>query len=463
MGFDVGDRVGNYKIVAAVGSGGMGEVFQVEHAVTHRIEAMKILAAEAAGTPEQSQRFLREIQLHARLNHPHIAAVHNAFWESGHLVMVMELIQGNSLRTLLDKGKPRLWTSVDYACQALAALDYAHGLGVVHRDISPANMIITDDGTLKLTDFGLAKSTRDLRITETGTLLGSLYYISPEQVHGHDNVDARSDIYSLGAVLYEMVTGVRPFDADSPFTLMLAHVEQAPPPPTAVSSGLPLVLEEILLKALDKDPAKRFQSAELFRWALENVKDVCDERRCRRTGLDQAYAGNRLAAFEIARSFPAETGEHAAPGIGVPAAAKEGLWRAWWRSPWTRAAAASALVFAIPYVWKGRLSTGSDISPVPVTETRTATIPPPPDFDGLPFTWPRDLIRVPKITYMPKKYLRRWRASSDNSGAENPKAGSEQAGANRTPFLRAMGRTAQPNHHSEPVHPTATVTVTEEP
>ena len=271
MSFGIGDTIGTYRIVAAIGSGGMGEVFRVEHVVTKRVEAMKILAAATSSSPEQDQRFLREIQLQASLSHPNIAAVHNAFWEDGHLVMIMELIQGASLRTLLEGGRIPLTTAIDYACQALAALDYAHAHGVVHRDISPANMIIMEDGTLKLTDFGLAKSLKDIRLTQTGALVGSLYYTSPEQVRGESNVDARSDIYSVGAVLYEMATGVKLFSSDNPFTLMLAHVEHSPRRPSEVDPALPRVVDEILLKALEKDPEKAYG---LFKHALELQPDA---------------------------------------------------------------------------------------------------------------------------------------------------------------------------------------------
>jgi len=273
MKFKIGDTVGAYKIVASLGSGGMGEVFQAEHTVTQRVEAMKILAADPASGPERDQRFLREIQLQARLNHPNIAVVHNAFWQDSHLIMIMELIEGNSLRSMLELGKLPLAVALDYAGQALRALDYAHAHGVVHRDISPSNMIVTEAGTLKLTDFGLAKSQTDVRLTQTGTIVGSLYYTSPEQVQGQTVVDLRADIYSLGALLFEMVTGAKVFDCDKPFSLMQAHVSQAPPIASEVCPGLPCELDEILLKALEKDRDKRFQSAELFRCALDGVRD----------------------------------------------------------------------------------------------------------------------------------------------------------------------------------------------
>lgn len=273
MKFKIGDTIGSYKIVASLGSGGMGEVFQAEHNVTQRIEAMKILATDPASGPERDQRFLREIQLQARLSHPNIAIVHNAFWQDGHLIMIMELIEGHSLRSMLEQGKLPFPAALDYACQALRALDYAHAHGVVHRDISPSNMIVTEGGILKLTDFGLAKSQSDVRLTQTGTIVGSLYYTSPEQVQGQTAVDLRADIYSLGALLFEMLTGKKVFDCDKPFSLMQAHVNQAPARPSDVCPELPRELDEILLKALEKDRDRRFQSAELFRCALESVKE----------------------------------------------------------------------------------------------------------------------------------------------------------------------------------------------
>jgi serine/threonine protein kinase len=253
------------------GGGGMGKVFAVEHTVTKRLEAMKVLLGGRSGTEEQAQRFLREIQVQARLNHPNIVSVHNAFWVDDDLVMILELVKGDSLQSLLERERIPLVASINYAFQALEALSYAHAHGVVHRDVSPANIIVTPDGTVKLTDFGLARGPGDLRLTQTGIAVGSLYYMSPEQVKGTGTPEARSDIYSLGAVLYEVVTGRKPFESDNAFSLMLAHVEQLPQPPIEVNPGIPPALNEVILTALAKDPEDRFQSADLFRSALEKV------------------------------------------------------------------------------------------------------------------------------------------------------------------------------------------------
>src|SRR5712664_1060155 len=184
MSFSIGETVDAYRILQELGRGGMGRVFKVEHTITRRLEAMKVLEGGRPGEPEQAARSLREIQLQASLDHPNIAAVHNAFWVDENLVLVMELIDGRSLRSALEAQRIPLVTVLNYACQALSALSYAHAHGVIHRDISPANMMISPSGVLKVTDFGLAKGPADVRVSHSGAPLGSLHYMSPEQVRG---------------------------------------------------------------------------------------------------------------------------------------------------------------------------------------------------------------------------------------------------------------------------------------
>jgi serine/threonine-protein kinase len=161
--------------------------------------------------------------------------------------------------------------AVDYIRQVLAALDYAHARGVIHRDIKPANMMLTADGVVKLMDFGIAKSATDRRLTMTGTTMGSLYYMSPEQIRGDVALDARADLYSVGVSLYEMVTGKHPFDGDSQFAIMSAHLQQDPVPPIQIDPRLPAALNEIILMSVLKDPGARFQTAGAFRNALGSV------------------------------------------------------------------------------------------------------------------------------------------------------------------------------------------------
>jgi len=432
MSFGIGDTVGTYKIVAAIGAGGMGEVFRVEHVVTNRVEAMKILAA-ASSSPEQDQRFLREIQLQASLSHPNIAAVHNAFWDNGHLVMIMELIQGASLRTLLEGGRIPLTTAIDYACQALAALDYAHAHGVVHRDISPANMIITEDGILKLTDFGLAKSLKDIRLTQTGALVGSLYYTSPEQVRGESNLDARSDIYSVGAVLYEMATGTKLFNSANPFTLMLAHVEQSPRRPSEVDPALPEAVNEALLKALEKDPEKRFQSAQVFRCALESINDV-GRLYTGHTALAASHAGTGAPVPTTDQPTMSRTQE---PAISLPANLIPLAIR---RSPLAKAAAVLVCALLLSYAW---------VNAFPGLNTEASL----PDFAALPVTWPANLILIPQLTLagthtQVRRPAMRRRGNgimvTDENGVRR-----EIRSEPKNPFVRAVDHVVHPFRHNQ--------------
>src|SRR5260370_9051400 len=174
MSFSIGETVGAYRILQELGRGGMGRVFKVEHTITRRLEAMKVAEGGRPDAPEQAARSLREIRLQASLGHANIAAVHNAFWEGENLVLVMELIDGHSLRSVLETQRLPLVTALNYACQALSALSDAHAHGVIHRDISPANMMISPSGVLKATDFGLAKGPPDVGASPTGPPLALL-------------------------------------------------------------------------------------------------------------------------------------------------------------------------------------------------------------------------------------------------------------------------------------------------
>ncbi len=270
MAFQIGDRVGDYEIIGVLGSGGMGQVYKVRNVISERVEAMKVLLPNLEHDPALADRFLREIKVLATLDHPNIAALHTAFRSGNQLVMVMEFIEGVSLDERLREGPIPIAEAIRYFCQALDALDYAHSRGVIHRDIKPANIMVTRDGLVKLMDFGIAKAAGDRQLTRTGTTMGSLYYMSPEQVTG-GSLDARSDIYSIGVALYEVLTGTRPFKGDSEFGIMAAHIEGQVVPPIEVNPLLSPLLNEIIMTAIAKDPAKRFQSAKAFRTALEHA------------------------------------------------------------------------------------------------------------------------------------------------------------------------------------------------
>jgi len=266
-------RIGDYEILAELGAGGMGRVYKVRNTISDRVEAMKILLPDLAGREELAARFLREIKLLASLNHPNIAQLRTAFTNNNQLVMIMEYVEGVSMATHLSGAPISVADAVNYIGQVLTALGYAHEQNVVHRDIKPGNMMLTPQGVVKVMDFGIARSDTDQTLTLAGTSLGTVNYMSPEQVKGLPT-DPRSDLYSVGVCLYEMVTGKKPFNAGSDYSIMTAHVNEAPRPPVDLQPDLPPALNQIILIAIAKDPARRFQTATAFRNALKNVSGV---------------------------------------------------------------------------------------------------------------------------------------------------------------------------------------------
>jgi len=271
MDYEIGSRAGDYKVLDVLGAGGMGKVYKVQNVISDRIEAMKVLLPNLEGDSELADRFVREIKVQARLDHPNIAALHTALRLDNQLVMLMEFVEGVTLEHVLKSGPIPIGKAVDYVSQVLSALAYAHAHGVVHRDIKPANMILTPNGVIKLMDFGIAKLTADHKLTQTGATVGSLYYMSPEQIKGATDLDARSDLYSLGVALYEIVSGARPFQGDSEYSIMSAHLEKTPIPLLQIDPSLPDALNAVVLMSIEKDPAKRFQTADAFRTALMSV------------------------------------------------------------------------------------------------------------------------------------------------------------------------------------------------
>ena len=270
----IGDVVGDYRVIDIAGSGGMGAVYKIEHVITKRIEAMKLLPPGSSSDPEQVQRFEREIQVQARLHHPNIVALYNAVRGGSMIGLVMEYVEGESLLRRLEGGALPVETAVNFAGQVLRALACAHEAGVIHRDVAPSNIIITPEGVVKLMDFGLARGATDLRLSTSGVPVGSPWYMSPEQVRAVGPMDARTDIYSTGALLYEMLTGAKLFEAEGAFAVMRAHVEATPTPPSLRNPEVPPALDEIVRKAVEKDPAMRFQTAAEFRLALQHAVEV---------------------------------------------------------------------------------------------------------------------------------------------------------------------------------------------
>lgn len=272
MAYQVGDRVGDYEVTGILGQGGMGAVYKVRNVLSNRVEAMKVLLPDLTSNPDVADRFLREIQVLAGFDHPNIGSLRTAQHAGNQVLMVMEFIEGLSLDSLMQRGRIPRDYQLSIVSQVLAALEYAHQRGIVHRDIKPANIMVTQSGQVKLMDFGIAKIAADRKLTATGSTLGSVYYMSPEQIQGADHVNARSDIYSVGICLYEMATGKRPFDASSEYSLMSAHLSEAPRPPIQLDASIPDSLNQIILMSLAKDPGQRFQSAAAMLGALNTVR-----------------------------------------------------------------------------------------------------------------------------------------------------------------------------------------------
>ena len=276
--FEAGHVFGErYRVVSLLGSGGMGQVFRVEDATSGQALALKVLRPLDGDEGDRVRRFQREIQILTRIRHP--AVLHILDWgdSPAGLYFVTELVDGEDLKLAIRRRGPWLAAEAAALGATLAdALAAAHAQGVVHRDVKPNNVMIARDGSVRLLDFGLARGAGiDLTtLTRTGTILGTPGYMSPEQFDAH-GVDERSDVYSLGVVLFEVLTGRLPFSGQTPIAVALAHKTQAPPLPRSLRPGVPAWLERVVLRCLEKDPARRFASAsELaaeLRWPREGA------------------------------------------------------------------------------------------------------------------------------------------------------------------------------------------------
>jgi serine/threonine-protein kinase len=332
MNLDIGGTIGDYQIIGILGAGGMGKVYKVRNVISDRIEALKVLLPDLAHEPELADRFIREIKVQASLEHPNIAALHTALRVENQLLMLMEFVEGVTLDHKLKAGPLPVGEAVEYIAQVLSALGYAHQHGVIHRDIKPANMMLTPQGVVKLMDFGIAKAATDRKLTMTGTTMGSLYYMSPEQIKGATTLDSRSDLYSVGVTLYELVTGRRPFDGDSQFAIMSAHLDKNPVAPITIDPRLPAELNDIILLSVGKEPTTRFQTAEAFRNALLSVpglaaRPAASAVSATAMGGPSAAPAPRPAAPKPA---PAAAPQQAVAAAPAPAAARShrGLWLA---------------------------------------------------------------------------------------------------------------------------------------
>src|SRR6266480_1509631 len=254
-----------YEIQREVAQGGMAEVYLARDQLLNRPVALKALFPEYAREPSFVERFRREAQAAANLNHPNIVSIYDWGQESGTYFIVMEYVEGRSLRDLMRSEGPLDGDqAAEITAEIAAALGFAHRNRVVHRDVKPGNVLMPQSGTVKVTDFGIARAGASDGLTQTGSVMGTATYFSPEQAQGLP-VDGRSDVYSLGIVLYEMVTGVVPFTGDSPVAVAYKHVREEPLAPSQRNPEVPPDLEKIILTALAKDPDHRYQSADDMR------------------------------------------------------------------------------------------------------------------------------------------------------------------------------------------------------
>ncbi|MEM0963430.1 MAG: protein kinase, partial [Bacteroidota bacterium] len=270
----IGRTIGTYRIQSLLGQGGMGAVYRGVDLMLDRPVAIKALRADIAASPDHVERFRQEAKTLARLLDPHIATLYALLRDGDDLYMVMEFVEGETFEALLHRER-RLPASraLDLFRQALRGIDHAHQRGIVHRDVKPANFMITPSGTVKVMDFGIARLLGTARMTQTAHAIGTAEYMAPEQVRARE-VDARTDVYALGVLLYEMVAGRVPFDEPSAFEIMQAHLQREPTPPSHIAGDLPPAVESAILTALAKDPDDRFPTVAAFRDALPPLADA---------------------------------------------------------------------------------------------------------------------------------------------------------------------------------------------
>jgi CheY-like chemotaxis protein/predicted Ser/Thr protein kinase len=308
----LGRVVAGYRIEERIGRGGMGLVYRAEHLNLHRRAAIKIIAPDLAEASGFRERFNREARIAAALQHPNIVTVYDAGEEDGLLYLAMQYIEGNDLSAVLrSQGRLRPYRALDVCRQIAAALDAAHGQGLIHRDVKPANVLI-EGRTAFLTDFGLTKRIEGTRtqLTKAGDVVGTIHYVAPEQIEG-GRVDARTDIYSLGCLVYHCLSGELPFARDTDVAVIYAHLSEEPPRLTSVRPELPGGLDAVIAKALEKAPERRFQSCADLMSAARAVIDAAGPLADTATTRPVPAVGDH---FDV----PTSSGGRRVPATGDP-------------------------------------------------------------------------------------------------------------------------------------------------
>src|SRR5438067_9311420 len=286
---------GRYRVLRKLGAGGMANVYLAEDQELGRRVAIKILNERHANDEQFVERFRREAKNAAALSHPNIVSIYDRGEAEGTYYIAMEYLDGRSLKELiLSRGDAPIAVVVEYARQILSALRFAHRHGIVHRDIKPHNVLVDGEGRVKVTDFGIARAGAS-QMTEAGSIVGTAQYLSPEQARG-GAVDQRSDLYSLGMVLYEMLTGTVPFTGDTPVEIAMKHLSQVPEPPSKLRSSVPHDVDAVVMRALAKEPEQRYGSAEEMDADLARVARGVSVSRETEDAMTQVLAGAGISS-----------------------------------------------------------------------------------------------------------------------------------------------------------------------